>query len=152
MTQTQEDRFLQKLYELTEANNPDCRNMFSIGKRLGYDEPLVQMIVKHLNSQGLIGGVGLGPGLYITPKGKVQVREIDVNEHTWAYLKRLYEWTESKDPRGGNTMNIGESLDFDPDLIEVVVGKLRDRGYVRLSLGHGIRLTNEGIVKARDLE
>jgi len=49
-------------------------------------------------------------------------------------------------------MNIGGSLDFDSDLIEVIVGKLRDRGYVRLYLGHGIRLTNEGIVKARDLE
>jgi Mn-dependent DtxR family transcriptional regulator len=150
-TKKQEEDYLRMLYEMTEANDPGRGDIFAVGKKLGYDGPVVEVVTKRLEEQGYVGGRGVGGTIYITPKGKTKVRGVDIDEAMWAYLKRLNEWTESKDPRCGNTISIGETLGLDPDTITTVTNELHRRGYVRLSMNHGIRITSEGIVEARSI-
>ncbi len=151
ITDEQEDAYLRKLYEMTEADEAGHENALAIGKKLGFDRELVDEITRRLEEKELVGGLGVAAKIYITPRGKLRVRGVDTEKPMWDFLRQLDKFTESNDPRKESKIAIGESLGYDQDLIEVVTRELFDRKYVILYLGHGIKITEEGIVKARSL-
>ncbi len=147
----QEEAYLRKLYEMSEADELGHDNIYAIGEELGFDHSLVEDITRKLEEKGYVGGLSVAGTIYITAKGKLRVRGVDIEKSMWEYLGQLDKFTESNDPRKENKWAIGESLGYDRDLVEVIARELLDRKYVFLFMGHGIRITEEGILKARSL-
>ena len=59
-------QFLQKLYELTESNENDIRDMWEIGKSLGFPNNLTNRIGQYLEGEGLI--------VFRTEQGEISIK------------------------------------------------------------------------------
>ncbi len=148
----EEEAYLRKLYEMINADEPGHENIYEIGEKLGFDHSLTEDITRRLEEKGLVTGLSVAGTIDITPEGELKARGVDVEKAMWEFLRQLDVFTESNNPRKENKWAIGESLGYDRVLVEVITRDLFERNYVILFMSYGIRITEEGIIKARSLE
>ena len=65
--------FLQKLYEVTGANELESVNLYDLGVELGFEHGEADRIDDYLRAEGLIEATGLGGTIGITHRGIVEV-------------------------------------------------------------------------------
>lgn len=72
-------KFLNLLYEKTDANRHNYQNMWEIGKELGFDKDSVDTITQYLEGEMLLEHTTIGGGISITHYGIKEVESAILN-------------------------------------------------------------------------